>query len=641
MPSKSKNKISSILDELGQHIEAGEELLWEGTLEDYIKIVIENPSLHMGAHERVLRMIEASGVERSDEDDSVTYNFFKDDLFGIEESIEEIMSYLRAAATGSEVSRRILLMYGPTSSGKSQLAISLKRGLEAFSGTDDGAIYALSDSPMHEDPLCAIPEKLRGRFRDDHGILIKGQLSPLMTLLLKEKYNGDFLKLPVKRVLFSEQERLGIGTFVPSDKKSQDISELVGSMDLSKIGEYGAESDPRAFRFDGELNIANRGMMEFVEMLKVDQKFLYVLLTLAQEKNIKTGRFPLIYADEFLCAHTNQTEYDRFLAKDEMEALHDRIIVVKVPYNLRVSEEVKIYEKLISQSKFDGVHIAPYALYCAAMFAVLSRLKTSKHEGLSLMNKMRLYNDEEVEGFTKMEAQAFKKEFSSEGMDGVSPRYIINRISSTLAEDGVKTISPVDIIRSIRSGFVSNPKLDEKEIERLENILTYVIEEYSKIAKNEVQKAFFLNFEEEVSNLLQNYMDQIEAYLDGSKIEDEWGNLCDPNEKLMRSIEEKVKITESGKKSFRQEIFRKMLRAANEDGSYNYKDHPRLREGLEKQLFDERQDVIRLTVSTRNPDENALKKLNVVIEALVEKHGYTAESANNLLKYVSSLMARS
>jgi serine protein kinase len=226
-------------------------------------------------------------------------------------------------------------------------------------------------------------------------------------------------------------------------------------------------------------------------------------------------------------------------------------------------------------------------------------------------------------------------------MDGISPRYIINRISATLAEDGITSISPIDIIRSIRSGFVSNPKLDQKEIERLENILTHVIEEYSKVAKNEVQKAFFLNFKGEVSNLLQNYMDQVEAYLDGAKIEDEWGNLCEPNERLMRSIEEKVKITESGKKSFRQEIFRKMLRSANEDGSYNYQDHPRLREGLEKQLFDERQDVIRLTVSTRNPDENALKKLNIVIEALVDHHGYTAESANNLLKYVSSLMARS
>jgi serine protein kinase len=461
-----------------------------------------------------------------------------------------------------------------------------------------------------------------------------------MTLLLKQKYNGNFLDLPVKRVILSEQSRTGIGTFVPSDKKSQDISELVGSMDLSKIGEYGAESDPRAYRFDGELNIANRGMMEFVEMLKVDQKFLYVLLTLAQEKNIKTGRFPLIYADEFLLAHTNQTEYDRFLAKDEMEALHDRIIVVRVPYNTKVSEEMKIYKKLISQSKFDGVHIAPYTLHCAAMFAVLSRLKTSKNEGLSIMNKMRLYNGEEVEGFTKMEVQAFRKEFSSEGMDGVSPRYIINRISATLSEDGVSSVSPVDIIRSIRAGFVSNPKLDEKETERLENVLTFVIEEYSKLAKNEVQKAFFLNFEEEVSNLLQNYMDQVEAFLDGAKIEDEWGNLRDPDERLMRSIEEKVKITESGKKSFRQEIFRKMLRSANDNGSYNYKEHPRLREGLEKQLFDERQDVIRLTVSSRNPDENALKKLNVVIEALCDHHGYTPESANNLLKYVSSLMAR-
>jgi len=640
MPKKTSKKNLSILDALGEHIEAGEESLWKGTLKDYIEMVITNPSIHMGAHERALKMIEHAGIDRDEDGNITNYKFFENDLFGIDESIEEIMSYLRAAATGSEVSRRILLMFGPTSSGKSQLAISLKRGMEAFSRIDEGALYGLSDSPMQEDPLCAIPESLRGQFKEEHGILIRGQLSPLMGLILRDKYDGNFLDLPVKRVILSEQSRTGIGTFVPSDKKSQDISELVGSMDLSKIGEYGAESDPRAYRFDGELNIANRGMMEFVEMLKVDQKFLYVLLTLAQEKNIKTGRFPLIYADEFLLAHTNQTEYDRFLAKDEMEALHDRIIVVKVPYNTRVSEEMKIYEKLISQSRFDGVHIAPYTLHCAAMFAVLSRLKTSKNEGLSIMNKMRLYNGDDVEGFTKMEVQALRKEFSSEGMDGVSPRYIINRISATLAEDGVSSISPVDIIRSIRSGFISNPKLDEKEIERLENILTFVIEEYSKLAKNEVQKAFFLNFEEEVSNLLQNYMDQVEAFLDGSKIEDEWGNLREPDERLMRSIEEKVKITESGKKSFRQEIFRKMLRSANDNGTYNYKEHPRLREGLEKQLFDERQDVIRLTVSTRNPDENALKKLNVVIEALCDHHGYTPESANNLLKYVSSLMAR-
>jgi serine protein kinase len=639
MPKKKTT--TKLFESLSEHVNQSNLMQWEGTLRDYIEIVVAESKIHMNAHSRVLSMIENAGVVRDEDGDIEEYSFFAKDLFGIDESINEIMSYLKAAAAGSEVSRRILLLYGPTSSGKSQLAILLKRGLESFSKSEEGKVFALKDSPMYEDPLVAIPEELRGKFLEDYGVKIEGQLSPYMNLVLQEEYDGDFLKLPVKRLFFSEQSRVGIGTFVPSDKKSQDISELVGSMDLSKIGEYGSESDPRAYRFDGELNIANRGMMEFVEMLKVDQKFLYVLLTLAQEKNIKTGRYPFIYADEFLLAHTNETEYKRFLAKDEMEALHDRLIVVKVPYNLRVDEEVKIYDKLISQSMFEGVHIAPYTLYCAAMFAVLSRLKDSKHEGLSMMSKMKLYNREEVEGFSQSDVPMLKKEFEAEGMSGISPRYIINRISSTLAEDKASCITPIDMIRSIRDGFSSNPKLDAKETERLENILTSVIEEYSKIARNEVQKAFFLNFEKEVQNLLNNYMDHVGAYLDGNTIEDEWGDFTEPNERLMRSIEEKVGITESGKKSFRQEIYRKMLRSAKDDsGEYNYKNHAQLREALEKQLFDERQDVIRLTVSARNPDEEELKRINVVIKTLCEEYNYTAASANRLLRYVSSLMAR-
>jgi len=638
MPAK---KTMSLIKALSEHVGELNSLAWNGTLEDYIKMVVETPSLHRSAHARVLSMIESAGVERNDDGDVERYLFFENDLFGIEESISELMSYLKAAAAGSEVSRRILLLFGPTSSGKSQLAVLLKRGLEEYSKSDEGRVFCLSDSPMFEDPLCAIPNSLRETFLNDYNIKIDGQLSPYMDLVLKEKYNGDFLKLPVKRLFFSEQSRVGIGTFVPSDKKSQDVSELVGSMDLSKIGEYGSESDPRAYRFDGELNIANRGIMEFVEMLKVDQKFLYVLLTLAQEKNIKTGRFPFIYADEFLLAHTNETEYKRFLAKDEMEALHDRIIVVKVPYNLSVEEEVKIYEKLIGQATFGDVHIAPYTLYCAAMFAVLSRLKDSKHEGLSIMSKMKLYNNEDVEGFSSSDVPLLRREFEAEGMSGVSPRYIINRISSALTQDNADCITPIDIIRTIRDGFSSNPKLDSKEIERLENILTTVIEEYSKIARNEVQKAFFVNFEKEVLNLLSNYMDHVGSFLDGTSIEDEWGDFVEPNERLMRSIEEKVGISESGKKSFRQEIYRKMLKSARDgDGSYNYKDHVKLREALEKQLFDERQDVIRLTVSARNPDEEELKRVNVVIASLCDKYGYTAKSANKLLRYVSSLMAR-
>lgn len=631
----------SIISSINKFIKSQEEELWTGTLEDYIALVTKNPSIHMSAHTRVLKMIESHGVEKDSSGKVVKYNFFKDEIFGAESSIEEIVSYLRAASAGSEVGRRILLMYGPTSSGKSQLAILLKKGLEKFSRTEEGAIYGLAESPMNEDPLAAIPHELREEFLKEYGLKIEGELSPLMSVILKEKYAGNFLKLPVRRYFISEKNRASIGTFVPSDKKSQDISELIGSMDLSTVGKYGSESDPRAYKFDGELNVANRGIMEFIEMLKVDQKFLYVLLTLAQEKNIKTPRFPLIYADEFLLSHTNENEFRKFLAKDEMEALHDRIIVIKVPYNLSVHEEVRIYEKLISQADFKGIHISPHALYCAAMFAVLSRLKDSANKNLDLVTKMKLYNGDSVEGFTSTDIQNFKSEYHDEGMGGISPRYIINRISSILAESGTTCITPIDIIRSIRDGFKSNAKLDQKEVSRLEDLLTKVIDEYSKIAKNDVQKAFFLNFEEEVSNLLSNYLENVNAFLDGSKLENDLGLMVEPNEKLMRAIEEKIQVTESGKKSFRQEISRKMARSATQNGGLpNYKDHFKLREALEKQLFEERQDVIRLTVSTRITDESALKKLNVVIGTLCDKYGYTADSANKLLKYVSSIMAR-
>src|ERR671937_1934259 len=196
--------------------------------------------------------------------------------------------------------------------------------------------------------------------------------------------------MPVKRIVFSEKKRLGIGTFTPSDPKSQDISELTGSIDLSTIGEYGSESDPRAYRFDGELNIANRGVMEFIEMLKVDERFLYVLLTLSQEQNIKTGRFSMIYADEVVVSHTNETEYLSFVGNRKSEALQDRIILVKVPYNLRVSDEIRIYEKLLKQSALQNVHIAPNTLRVASLFALLTRLEASKKAGMSLMKKLKL-----------------------------------------------------------------------------------------------------------------------------------------------------------------------------------------------------------------------------------------------------------
>src|SRR5690625_64389 len=233
------------------------------------------------------------------------------------------------------------------------------RALEASSRTDEGSVYAITGCPMHEDPLHLVPPALRNEFYEEYGIHIEGTLSPLNTMRLKEIYDGKMEDVLVERIFFSEDERIGIGTFSPSDPKSQDIADLTGSIDFSTIAEYGSESDPRAYRFDGALNKANRGIMEFQEMLKCDEKCLWLLLSLTQEGNFKAGRFALLSADELSIAHSNEAGDRSFTANKKNEALHSRIIVMAVPYNLRVSPEERIYEKMIKEREMAHAHIAP------------------------------------------------------------------------------------------------------------------------------------------------------------------------------------------------------------------------------------------------------------------------------------------
>jgi serine protein kinase len=617
---------------------------WEGTLRQYLPMVQEDPSLADASHARLWRMIETAGVRFDDKDERKEhpeYNFFTPELFGINDTLASVMEYFKAAAAGSDVSRRILLLYGPTSSGKSQFAILLKEGLERFSRTKAGRIYALKDCPMHESPLNAVPKAAREQLKKQHGIAIEGDLCPRCAYRLKTEFNNDFLALPVERILLSEANRVGIGTFQPADPKSQNQSELTGSVNFAKLAELGSESHPMAFDFNGELNKANRGMMEFIEFLKVDRKFRHILLTLAQEKRIKAQNFPLIFADLVVLSHTNETEYLKFLAQKEEEALHDRLWVVKFPYNLRLDDEIKIYEKLISRATgFQGIHIAPHTLRLAAMFAILSRLEEPKDQKFTLLTKMRLYNGEKIDGAGREDEKKLREVAEREGMDGISPRYIVNRISACFTKYGRTYITPMDIVRSIKEGFSTNAKLTKDDINRFENIITTVMEEYNKIACNEVQKAFFLNFEHEIKGLLNNYIDNVGAYLDDDKVKNDWGELEEPNHRLMRSVEEKIRVTDGGKDAFHQEVYRKMIKSKSETGGYDYQSHPRLKEALQKQLFEERSDIIRLTVSVRNPDPEALKRLNEVIKTLSEQCGYTPESANDLLRYVSSIMSK-
>ena len=632
--------MDDIFRRLDEHHQKHRVSHWAGTFRDYLPIALRNPQLAQLAHARVYNMVRSYGVD-VDEHGNESYLFFERELFGIDNALAKVVEYLKAAATGSDVGKRILMLYGPPSSGKSQLVIMLKRGLEEFTQTDEGAVYAIADCPQHENPLHLIPHGLRQELLDDYGLYIEGELCPMCALNLREKYDGDVYQVPVQRIFFSEKDRTGLGTFVPSDPKSQDISELVGSIDLATVGEHGSESDPRAYRFDGELNIANRGMCEFIEMLKADERFLYILLTLTQEKNIKTGRFSLIYADEFVIAHTNEAEFKEFLADKKSEALQDRMIMVQMPYNLKASAEVKIYEKLLKRASLGPMHLAPHALEVAAMFAVLSRLEEPKLAGLTRIKKLRLYDGQEVEGFRHKDIKLIKAQTEREGMDGISPRFVINRISSSLIRPNTTCINPIDVLRAIKEGFETYSAFTREERETFDQLIADVRREYDEMARNDVQKAFFVSFEQEALTLLDNYLDHVEAYLDDKKLVDP---LTEeeraPDEKLMRSIEDKVKVPESGKDAFRNEVFRKVAMAQRRGEHFDYTTHEKLKEAIEKQLFEERRDTIKLTVSTRNPDPDQLRKINEVVDTLVRKEGYCAECANELLKYVSSLLAR-
>ncbi len=294
-------------ERLAQHRAEEQRLAWEGTFMDYFEVVKKNPHIAALAHARIHDMIMNAGVQMGERGHK-TYNFFKDDIFGLEKPLDQLVEYFNSAAQRLEVRKRILLLMGPVGGGKSTLVSLLKRGMERYSREDNGAIYAIKGCPMHEEPLHLIPTELRADIQREYGVYIEGDLCPACRQMVQDQYNGRIEEVPVHRIAFSERNRVGIGTFTPSDPKSQDISELTGSIDLSTVGQYGSESDPRAYRFDGELNVANRGVMEFIEMLKCDEKFLYGLLTLSQEQNIKTGRFAMIYADEVIISHTNEND---------------------------------------------------------------------------------------------------------------------------------------------------------------------------------------------------------------------------------------------------------------------------------------------------------------------------------------------
>src|SRR3954471_12161426 len=435
---------------------------WAGTFGSFLEQLFPNDprGLARTSHQYIWDMMRAEGFD--DSQGRFRCQLFEDELYGINDTIERVVDYFKAASAGSEVGRRLLLLLGPPSGGKSSMVILLKRGLEASADTDARALYAIQGCPVHESPVHLIPHTLRPQFRQTYGVEITGELCPHCMSRLEHDFRGDFMQMPVERIFISEAGRVGVGTYAPHDPTTADIADLVGSVDLSKVSEFGDEGDPRAWSWSGAVFAASRGMLEMIEILKVKREFLYLLLTLTQEKNVKVSRFPLIHLDETILAHTNLAELNKFLQEKENEALLDRMVIIKVPYTLSFGDEARIYRKLVASAPaFRKVHFDPHVLDLAAVFSILTRLQKPTREGLDLTKKLKLYANEDVEGFTASDVPRIRAESTDEGLTGVSPGFVINAISNAITRNSnMASLTSMDMLLALKDAIETDARMD-------------------------------------------------------------------------------------------------------------------------------------------------------------------------------------
>ena len=637
MPMRAANehdeKRSSLIRSLSEFTKQHRAANWAGTFAQFLESVFPTDArgIARSSHQYIWDMMRTKG------------ELFTDELFGINETLERVQDYFKAASAGSEVGRRLLLLLGPPSGGKSSMVILLKRGLEAYSHTEVGALYGIHGCPVHESPLHLVPHTMRGQFRATYGVEITGELCPYCTTRVQTEFGGDFMQVPVQRVFISEAGRIGVGTYAPHDPTTADIADLVGSVDLSKVSEYGDEGDPRAWSWSGAVFAASRGLLEMIEILKVKREFLYLLLTLTQEKNVKVSRFPLIHLDETILAHTNLAEFRKFLQEAENEALLDRMVIVQVPYTLSYKEEARIYRKLVSSTQaFREVHLDPHALHVAAVFAVLTRLTEGDDRETDHVKKVRLYAGEDVEGVSQTEVEKMRMRNPEEGLAGVSPRFVINALSSAIIQSQAKSLTTMDVLIALKDAIESDVRIDGKKKRKWVDFLVTVRKDfYNRWVKEDVHKALFVSFEQEAQQLLEKYLDEVEATLDNRTIKDPiTSEERKPDERFLRNVEEKIRISESGKLSFRQEVVRKAMGAYKRGEKFTLTSHAPLHDAVEQYLFEQRRDVLRLVSSSARPDDETRQKISVVEKRLVDEYGYDSHSAREALNYVTTLLAQ-
>lgn len=672
------------------HSNQYQELTWSGSFNDYLNLIRKEPKITRNAFQRIFDMVLEAGVEEyvDVKKPMVHYKFFDDPqnkganaVFGLDISLMKLMNLLRSAALGYGTEKRVILLHGPVGSAKSTICRLLKRGLEEYSKTEQGALYTFDwvdeagehedlfgqgvkvfPSSMNEEPLLLIPEDMRGALceelnretKSSFNMNIVGDLCPPSRFIFQgmfKKYRGDVSRIldhvRVRRMLISEANRIGIGTFQPKDEKNQDSTELTGDLNYRKIAEYGSDSDPRAFNFDGEFNVANRGLIEFVEVLKLDVAFLYDLLGASQEHLIKPKKFAQTYIDEVIIGHTNEPEYRKLQDNEFMEALRDRTVKIDVPYITKLDKEVSIYKKDFNSHKMRGVSLAPHTIEMAAMWAILTRLEKPNKANLNRLQKLKLYNGDMLPNCTEDSVKELRKEAKREGLDGISPRYIQDKISNAVVlaqQSNNGSVNPFMVINELESGLKHHSLLsNEEKKENYRALLGVVRQEYEDIIKREVQIAVSSD-EGALSRLCSNYIDNIKAYTQKEKVKNQFtGKYEDPDERLMRSIEEKIDdpIPESRKDDFRREVMNYIGALALEDKKFDYKANVRLYKALEKKIFEDQKDSIKLTLLVSSTtDKDTQEKIETVKIRLVKNFGYDEVSAGDVLQHVASIFAR-
>ncbi|MBB3390760.1 serine protein kinase [Rhizobium sp. BK275] len=636
---------NSLFDAFTRNYESRRET--DMSVADYLALCKEDPMAYANATERLLAAIGEPEIVDTAKDSRRgrvfmnrtirTYPAFSG-FFGMEETIERIVSFFRHAAQGLEERKQILYLLGPVGGGKSSLAERLKQLMEV------NPIYVLKAgddlSPVFESPLNLFdPLTMGPLLLEQYGIptrRLSGLMSPWCLKRLDE-FDGDISRFRVVRIQPSRLRQIAISKTEPGDENNQDVSSLVGKVDIRKLEHY-SQNDPDAYSYSGGLNRANQGVLEFVEMFKAPIKMLHPLLTATQEGNyMGTENIGAIPFMGIILAHSNEAEWQSFKANRNNEAFIDRICVIKVPYCLRVTEEQKIYEKLIEGSELADAACAPATLEMLARFSVLSRLR--KHENSNLFSKMRAYDGESLKE-TDPRARSVQEYRDAagvdEGMDGISTRFAFKVLASTFNHDATDIgADPVHLMYDLEQAIRREQFSEETEKRYMEFIKAELAPRYAEFIGNEIQKAYLESYSDYGQNLFDRYVDYADAWIEDVDFKDpDTGQMLDRellNQELTK-IEKPAGI--ANPKDFRNEIVKFSLRSRAANGGKNpsWTSYEKIREVIEKRMFSQVEDLLPVISFGSKKDSETEKKHSEFVSRMVAR-GYTERQVRRLVEW--------